>query len=62
MFKNVYEVLAYLGDKTELFKLIGEEMLRLKNENEELKNTLNKQENAITELTMFVAIGGNKNV
>lgn len=38
MFKNVYEVLVYLGDQTDLFKPIANEMLRLKNENE----TLNK--------------------
>lgn len=42
MFKNVYEVLAYLGEVTELFKPIGVEMLRLKNENETLNKAVEK--------------------
>lgn len=51
MFKNVYEVLAYLGEQTELFKPIGAEMLRLKNENEKLGNS-------VDQLMITVLMGG----
>ena len=47
----MYEVLNYLGEQTELFKPIGEEMARLKEENEALKATMD-------ELMTTVLMGG----
>lgn len=40
MFKNLEEVLFYLGEQTGLFKPIGEELLRLKEENKELRKSI----------------------
>lgn len=40
MFKNLEEVLLYLGEKTELFVPIGDEILRLKEENIKLKKAM----------------------
>lgn len=42
MFKNVYEVMAYLGTQVEDFKLIGEEIVRLGDENKQLKKDIDE--------------------
>lgn len=57
---NPYEIVDELGPKSEMFKAFGDEMKRLKEENEQLKKDKATFEQAVLELTMLV--GGMPNV
>jgi len=48
-FTNAYEVLEHLGKNSGMFKLVEDEMVRLKNENTELKGVIDDLNDVIVD-------------